>query len=120
MGQPVDLPSNTPLSSSTSSASCREVVILLCPGRRRFSSLLDEFQVNVDAGRHAVDHAADGSTVTLAERGQRKPMAKRVTHGSVRSLLRRSLLHRSRRHNRRRRNRRHNGLRSHRSRLSCA
>ena len=38
IGQPVLFPSITPLSSSTSSASLRAVVMRLCPGRRLFSS----------------------------------------------------------------------------------
>ena len=38
MGHPVDFPSKTPDKNSTSSFSCREVVMSDCPGRRRFSS----------------------------------------------------------------------------------
>ena len=38
MGAPVDFPSNKPLRNSIRSASAREVVTQLCPGRRRLSS----------------------------------------------------------------------------------
>ena len=51
MGQPVDTPSKTPLSSSTVSGSWRCVVRALWPGRRRFSSLcMNDRSMSMPAG----------------------------------------------------------------------
>jgi len=69
MGQPVDLPSNTPLSSY--------LVCLLARGRYLALSrsatvqfVLDEVEIDVDACRHTIDDASYCCSVTLAKRGQ--------------------------------------------------